>query len=261
MNAATAVSNIEQCFRERINDAIALVPADHQKYRVSTPFQFDDGDNLVIVLKREDDQWLLSDEGHTYFHLTYEIDESDLRKEPRQSIIANTLTAFQIEDRDGELVLRLQEDSYGAALYSFIQALLKIVDVQYLSREKVRTTFRADFQTFFEKKVPAPRRTFQWYDPEHDPKKNYPVDCRINGTGTPLFVFALKNDTQTLVATVTLHQFEKWGVEFEGIGIFEDQQSISRKVLARFSDICDRQFPSLVSARKRIPRILAKHLK
>jgi hypothetical protein len=260
MSVATAVSNIEQSFRDRINDAIALVPTDHQKYRVSTPFQFDDGDNLVIILKRENNQWLLSDEGHTYFHLTYEIDESDLRKEPRHSIIANTLTAFQIEDRGGELILRLQEDSYGAALYSFIQALLKIVDVQYLSREKVRTTFKADFQIFLEKKVPAPHRTFQWYDPEHDPKKNYPVDCRINGSATPLFIIALKNDTQNLVATITLHQFEKWGVEFEGIGIFEDQLSISGKVLAKFSDICDRQYPSLGSAQKRFPRLLAKHL-
>lgn len=248
--------SFEQCFRDRINEAIALVPTDHQKYRVSTPFQFDDGDNLVIVLKRDNDDWILSDEGHTYFHLTYELDESDLRREPRQSIIANTLTAYEMEDREGELVLRLRGDRHGDALYSFVQALLKIIDVRYLSREQVRTTFRADFQTLLEKIVPTARRTFQWHDPKFDPKRNYPVDCRINGNGTPFFIFALKNDNQTSVATITLHQFEKWGVDFEGIGIFEDQQSINRRVLARFSDICGRQFPSLVSAQKRLPRIL-----
>jgi hypothetical protein len=246
---------IPQIFRDRVNEAIDLIPADHQKYRVSTPFQFDDGDNLVIILKREDKDWILSDEGHTYFHLTYEIDESDLQKEPRRSIIAKTLTAFQIEDREGELILRLQEDHCGSALYSFVQALLRITDVKYLSREQVRTAFRSDFKTLLETVTPPTRRTFEWYDPKLDPNQFYPVDCRINGNGKPFFIFGLKNDSHTSVATITLHQFEKWQVDFESIGIFEDQQSISRKVLARFTDICNRQFPNLMSARKRLPKV------
>ena len=41
------------------------------RYQVFTPFLFDDGDHLVIVLKRNNSHWVLSDEGHTYMHLTY----------------------------------------------------------------------------------------------------------------------------------------------------------------------------------------------
>jgi hypothetical protein len=37
------------------------------------------------------------------------------------------------------------------------------------------------------------------------------------------------------------------------VGIFENQEDVNRKVLARFSDVCEKQFSSL-SARDRIQR-------
>ena len=45
-------------------------------FRVFTPFMFEDGDQLVIVLKKVGESGGYStDEAHTYMHLTYEIDE------------------------------------------------------------------------------------------------------------------------------------------------------------------------------------------
>ena len=101
------------------------------RYRVFTPFLFEDGDRLAIVLRRENSRWILSDEGHTHMHLIYDIDEKDLQKGSRQKIITNALSVFKVEDRDGELILAIQEDQYGDALFSFSQALLKITDVSY----------------------------------------------------------------------------------------------------------------------------------
>ena len=55
--------SIERDFREKVCAEIRLLDEGMGRYRVFTPFQFEDGDHLAIVLKREADQWLLSEKG------------------------------------------------------------------------------------------------------------------------------------------------------------------------------------------------------
>lgn len=243
---------IEQDFQAKVSAKVRLMAEGLNRYRVLTPFRFDDGDHLAIVLKQDTDGWILSDEAHTYMHLTYEIDERDLQRGTRQTIISNALTVFQVEERDGELVLGIPDEQFGDALYSFVQALLKITDVSYLSREQIRSTFLEDFRSFFTQRVPEDRRAFDWYHPVHDPQGIYTVDCFINGMPRPLFVHALPNDASTRDATISLLQFEKWGLSFRSLGIFANQEAINRKVLARFSDVCEKQYSNLASNRERI---------
>jgi hypothetical protein len=166
-----------------------------------------------------------------------------------------------VEDRGGELLLWIEEDRFGDALFSFVQALLKIADVSYLTRERVRSTFLEDFRTFMSEQVPDDRRTFDWYDRQKDPQGMYTVDCRVNGMARPLFVYALPSDDRTRDATISLLQFEKGGVEYRSLGIFEEQEGINRRVLARFSDVCERQFSSLIANRDRIARFLDEVMK
>ena len=164
-----SVEAIEKDFKQKVCDRIRLVSEGMDRYRVFTPFQFEDGDHLAIVLKRENAHWLLSDDGHTYMHLTYKMDEKDLYRGTRQKIITNALSMFAVRDRAGELAIEIENDRYGDALYSFVQALLKITDVTYLSRERVKSTFMEDFRAFMEANVPENRRAFDWHDSEHDP--------------------------------------------------------------------------------------------
>ncbi len=255
------VETMEADFRRKVGESVRISSEGVNRYRVFTPFLFEDGDHLAVVLKHENGGWVLSDEGHTYMHLTYDLDEKDLHRGNRQKIISNALSMFSVEDREGELRLSIPEGQYGDALFSFVQALHKISDVTYLSRERVKSTFMEDFRSFMDATVPADRRSFDWKDPEHDPEGKYTVDCRLNGMSRPMMVFALPSDDRVRDATISLLKFETWSIPHRSMAIYEDQEEVNRKVLARFSDVCEKQFSSLGTNKDRIATYLNESLR
>lgn len=244
-------------FREKVCSQIGLLQEGLGRYVVDNPFEYDDGDCLEIALRERDGRWELTDEGTTYMRLTYDLDEAALHRGTRQKIIANALAMFRVEDREGELVLPVPEDQFGDALFTFIQAILKISDVSYLSREQVRSTFRDDLRALLTDVVPEDRLIPSWSHREHDPQGIYAADYRIGHPARSLVVFGLLGDAGTRDATISLLQYEKWGLQERSLAIFEDQEAIGRKVLARLTNVADRQYASLAGNQDRIRRFLA----
>lgn len=242
--------SIQSQFQEKIASKVSLYQEDVERFRILNPFCFDDGDHFSIVLKKDDDdsnEWIITDEGDTFLRLTDRIKESDLKEGTRAKIIQSTLSMFEVIDRDGEFLVKIKNNRYGDALYNFVQALIKISDVSYISRSIVKSTFYEDFRNLISETVPESRFKFDWHDESLDPKNLYKVDCRINEMQKPLMVFALPNDSRVKDATISLQKFREWGIKFSSMAIFENQETIARNVLARFSDVCDKQYPSLDS--------------
>ena len=253
------IQHIEEMFREKVCASLRLESEGSDRYRVITPFLYGDGDHLSIVLHRNDGGWVLTDEASTYMHLSYELDDRALDTGTRQKIISDALSFFGIEDDDGELRADVEDDKYGDALYSMVQAMLRISDVTFLSRERVASAFMEDFRGFLSRIIPEERRIFDWSHPKHDPKKLYSVDCYVNGgQRRPVAIYGLTGDSRVRDATITLHQFESWGLDLYSVGIFEDMERISRKPLARFADVCGKLFSSLPENEDRIDRHLEK---
>jgi len=200
--------------------------------------------------------WLLTDEGHAFMNMSYEMDLAALERGNRAELLESVLNNFGITESDGSLEISFKPEVAGNALYTYLQALTKITYLSYLNREIVKSTFIEDFKQTMQSELPDGRYKFDFHFEEHDQQKSYPVDCFVNNMEVPLLIFAIQNDDKCRDVTISLHQFEKWGIPFRSLAIFENQTDINRKVLARFSDVSDKQFSSLVSNRERIHNYL-----
>ena len=99
--------DIERDFQKKVCAEIRLLPEGLSRYIVVHPFIFDDGDHYIVVLKNVSGEWQLTDEGHTIMHLSYE--DIDLSRGGYREIINNTVSAFGLANREGELTLPIPE--------------------------------------------------------------------------------------------------------------------------------------------------------
>jgi hypothetical protein len=139
------LETIERDFQKKVSSKIRLKDEGVDRYRVFTPFLFEDGDHLAIVLKRENGSWFLSDEGHTYMHLAYDPDEKATHCRNGHETVSNSLSVFQVEDRNGELIRTVRDNQFGDALLSYIQALMRIAGLSEQSAPGIaRLTLSSD---------------------------------------------------------------------------------------------------------------------
>ena len=99
---------------------LKFVPDGIDRYRIETPFRFNDGDHLVIIFVKRDNEWLITDEAHTLIHLADE-DEGKLQKGIEEAL------RYGLECSNGELMIGIVKHDPVTALNQFIKALNKIV--------------------------------------------------------------------------------------------------------------------------------------
>ena len=256
----TELLEVQNNLRNTVSAEVSLLDEGIDRFRVFTPFEFEDGDHFSIILKKRQDSYIFTDEAHTIMHMSYDMDVSALRRGLRQKIMTNILSNFGLVENNGELLIKVKDNNFGASFYNFVQALVKITDLSFLNKEMVRSTFYEDFHALVNISAPKERVAFDYTHPEFDKEEKYVVDCRINGMPKPLYIFAILNDSKCRDVMISMYQFERWGLKYNSISIFEDQESINRRVLAKFSDIGEKQFSSLISNKERIKNYLSEQI-
>ncbi len=232
-------------FSEAVGAEVRVEPLGERELRVFVPFEFPDGDRLVIRLRQHPDrgyEW--TDVGHTFMHLSYDLDVDALGSGNRKTLLEAIEQRAGVQDRSGELVLPTRSEVAAGDLFQFVQALLQISDLRFLSRELVRSTFSDDLKNLLEGGF-ADRVHFDYHDTEHDPEGRYRIDCLLNGLPRPLAVFGIGSDAQARDATITLLRFRNWKRDLFAVGVHEEVEKLTAKVAARLTDVIDKQFSSL----------------
>jgi Domain of unknown function DUF1828 len=239
-------TTIQKEFLQKTSEEIRIHEEGLNRFRIFTPFMLGDGDHIAVVLKKEYGQWILTDEGDTLSHLNLMgLSESAIYG-TRRDLINGILEEFNSEDRDGEIVTTVNSDTYGSSLYSFLQMIIRMSDLVYLSKDRVKSAFLEDFKDLIREAIPYENRCeFDWYSKEFDQDSRYKIDCRVNNMERPLAIFALQNDEKIRDSTIIIRQFEKWNIPFFPIGIFNNMEARNQKVVARFSDACEKVFSNI----------------
>jgi hypothetical protein len=235
-------------FEKYICNQFDILPIENGKFFIFTPFHHADGDSYKIILKRIGDKWYLTDEANTLMKLSYNQDLKNLKKGNRKDIIKDTLEMLNVSQKDGELFIQLKNKAdLGKKLFKFIQAIGRMMDVEYLSRERVRSTFFEDFKESIRKYFPKNNYEFKWHDNKHDQKGDFTIDCFLKVNDVQVFIFALNTNTSVRDATIAILQHKEWENKFKSIGVFENMEQISKNVLSRFTYSVDTMYPSLYS--------------
>jgi uncharacterized protein DUF1828 len=251
---------IQSRLANAVGGVVEVRPHSENVVRIEAPFTFADGDHLVIRLRRQNSSYEWTDLGHTLMHLSYDMDYDAITSGKRGQLLESSLLRAGLQNRDGELVLEATDADLGESLLRFAQGLIHVSDLDYLSQERVKSTFIEDLLGLLEERFKG-RTQRDYHDPEHDPKGEYPVDLLINHSHQPVAVFALLNDDRCRDATITLQQLRAWERPTFSTGVFEDQEKINRKVLARLSNACDKQFASLAGQENDIVRYIERVLR
>lgn len=96
--------DILQAFKEKVCREVEIEKQGLDRYIIYTPFAFDDGDHYVVLLKRENNKWVLTDEGHTLMHLSY--GGIDLLTGQRGELVKDSLMASRLETRPDQAIYK-----------------------------------------------------------------------------------------------------------------------------------------------------------
>src|SRR5438105_8659283 len=107
-------SKIARAFKQKVSREVTIDQEGIDRFVVYTPFRFDDGDHYVVILKRLGQDWMLTDEGHTFMHLSY--DDVDLTTPTRASLVQDAIAVHGLKNEDGELRLIVPDSHFGDAL-------------------------------------------------------------------------------------------------------------------------------------------------
>ena len=115
---------------------------------ITTPHLDRHNDYLQIYMKRDNGEFVLSDDGYTIQDLRHSGCEIDTPK--RKGILQQTLNGFGVQLVGDDLVVRASAANFPMRKHNLVQAMLAINDLFYVARTSVSSLFLEDVQQWLD---------------------------------------------------------------------------------------------------------------
>ena len=255
-------AQLEKLLCERLCANVRIHRRHDDVLMLESPFTFPDGDHYPVYLSETAAGGVrLSDRGHTLMHVSYDHDVELFYEGARASLREQIVRETGMEEVDGSFSIEAPPDEVATALFRFGQALTKIHDLTFLSRERVASTFYEDLRGVLFTMLDEENVDTDYIPPEVPNGNNYPVDYHFAGKdGRPVFLYGVPGRDKARLTTIMLSHFLLHGLTFESVIVFADQQEIPRLDLARLTNVAGTAVASLDAQddlRRKIERLAA----
>ena len=250
---------LENALCKRLCAKIRVHERDDGVLMLDSPFTFPDGDHFPIyVTETGSGNVTLSDRGHTLMHMSYEHDVDAFNDGTRRALLEQIVRDSDIQVDSGTFTAETSPDQIADTLFGLGQALTKIYDLTFLSRERLDSTFYNDVRALLFGMMDEDRIETDYISQAIPDGDNYPVDYRFKGVGgSDVFLYAVANRDKARLTTIMLSHFLLHRLVFESIIVYKDQQQIPRLDLARLTNVAGTAVASL-AAEKDLRRKIAK---
>jgi len=142
---------IEKLFNEYSNwlkDKTVLKKVANDWIEVTTPYLDRHNDYIQFYIRQEGKDFLFSDDG---FILNDLMDSGCYIDTPkRKQILKTTLMGFGVNIEGNALIIKSTKDMFSLKKHNYIQAMLAVNDLFYLSQSSVRSLFFEDVEQWLE---------------------------------------------------------------------------------------------------------------
>jgi hypothetical protein len=119
-----------------------------ESVEITTPYLDRHNDAIQLFVKRDDDGFLLTDDGYTISDLT--LSGVRLESAKRQSMLQLAVNGFGVTLEGDRLLVRATAETFAVKKQSLLQAAMAVNDLFYLSEPSVASLFLEDVQTWLD---------------------------------------------------------------------------------------------------------------
>ncbi|WP_436900251.1 DUF1828 domain-containing protein [Halovenus halobia] len=219
--------------------------------RITVPFERADRDAITLWIRREGEEYVISDEGETYGYLY--LSNINLDQSRREKRLSSTKQRFDLDSAKYEIKLTTSKERLGQRLLDAIQAVQSISYLSYTRRQYTQTDFRDEVGSYLNGKGYHYERNV---DVEGD-SEPHRVDFHVQN-GKPTYLDALHAEDVSTSHGMAERTAFKWvdiqagAPEVKTIAVLDDESGeYDERTVRILSNYSDKYIPW--SARGSIP--------